>query len=60
MREAVNEMTHYGEFDYIVINDDFDHAREQLAAIFICDQMRVERQQQTHAQLLADLLKPNI
>lgn len=60
MREAVNEMTHYGEFDYIVINDDFDQARDQLAAIFICDQMRVERQQQTHAQLLADLLKPNI
>ena len=60
MREAVNEMTHYGEFDYIVINDDFDQARDQLAAIFICDQMRVERQPQTHAQLLADLLKPNI
>ena len=59
MREAVNEMTHYGEFDYIVINDDFDQAREELAAIFICDHMRVERQQQTHAQLLADLLKPN-
>ena len=57
MREAVNEMTHYPEFDYIVINDDFEQARDELAAIFVCNRMRLERQQQSHADLLADLLE---
>ncbi len=60
MHEAVSEMTHYGEFDYIVINDDFDQAREELVSIFVCNRMLLDHQQQTHAELLADLLKPNI
>ena len=59
MREAVSEMTHYGEFDYIIINDDFEQAREELAAIFVCNRMLLDYQQQTHAELLAGLLKPN-
>jgi guanylate kinase len=59
MREAVNEMTHYGEFDYIVINDDFDQAGEELASIFVCNRMLLNHQQQTHADLLAGLLEPN-
>jgi guanylate kinase len=60
MQEAVSEMSHYAEFDYIVINDDFDQAREELASIFICNRMRRAHQQQVHADLLADLLKQNI
>ena len=59
MREAVSEMTHYGEFDYIVINDDFEQAREELASIFVCNRMLTRHQEQTHADVLADLLKPN-
>ena len=59
MREAVSEMTHYGEFDYIVINDDFDEATEQLASIFVCNRLLLDGQQQRNAELLADLLKPN-
>ncbi|MGB5456279.1 MAG: guanylate kinase [Gammaproteobacteria bacterium] len=59
MQEAVSEMSHYAEFDYIVINDDFDQAREELASIFICNRMRLAHQQQVHADLLADLLKLN-
>lgn len=59
MREAVSEMTHYAEFDYIVINDDFEQAREELAAIFVCNRMRLEMQQQNHPKLLADLLEQN-
>jgi len=60
MREAVSEMMHYTEFDYIVINDDFDQAREELASIFVCNRMLLDHQQQSHADLLAGLLKPNI
>ena len=57
MREAVSEMSHFAEFDYIVINDDFDQAGEELASIFVCNRLRLEKQQQAHAGLLADLLK---
>ena len=60
MREAVSEMMHYAEFDYIVINDDFEQAREELASIFVCNRMLLDHQQQRHVDLLAGLLKPNI
>jgi guanylate kinase len=33
MREAVAEMSHYSEFDLLVVNDDFDAALEDLRAI---------------------------
>ncbi|MGB5396907.1 MAG: guanylate kinase [Gammaproteobacteria bacterium] len=56
MRDAVSEMSHYGEFDYIVINDEFERASEELAAIFISNRMLKDYQQQKHADLLAALL----
>jgi len=58
MKEAVSEMTHYAEFDYIVINDDFDTALQELASIFTSNRMLMVNQQQRHADLLAELLKP--
>ncbi len=33
MREAVSEMSHYKEFDHLVVNDDFDAALADLKAI---------------------------
>ena len=33
MRDAVSEMQHYDEFDYLVVNDDFDLALADLRAI---------------------------
>jgi guanylate kinase len=33
MREAVSEMSHYSEFDHLVVNDDFDLALADLQAI---------------------------
>jgi guanylate kinase len=33
MRDAVSEMSHYDEFDYVVVNDDFDAALADLRAI---------------------------
>jgi len=32
MRDAVSEMRHYDEFDYILVNDDFDLALQDLRA----------------------------
>jgi len=56
MQEAVSEMEHYVEFDYLVINDDFDDAVRDLSAIFLGQRMLLERQQARHQQLLAELL----
>ena len=56
MQEAISEMSHYVEFDYLIINDDFDEAREDLAAIIKGNRMLHEHQQQKHAELLAQLL----
>ena len=33
MRAAVSEMSHYKEFDYLVVNDDFNAALADLKAI---------------------------
>ncbi|NHW02917.1 guanylate kinase [Stutzerimonas degradans] len=56
MREAVSEMSHYVEYDYLVINDDFAHALIDLQAICRANQLRQPAQQQRHARLLSDLL----
>jgi len=56
MREAVSEMSHYAEYDYIVINDDFATALEDLKAIFRANLLSQEHQQQRHTELLAQLL----
>jgi guanylate kinase len=56
MQEAVSEMSHYVEFDYLVINDAFDEARDNLVAIIRGNRMTLERQQDQHAEMLAQLL----
>ena len=33
MHDAVSEMSHYDEFDFVVVNDDFDAAQDDLRAI---------------------------
>lgn len=56
MREAVSEMSHYVEYDYVVINDQFSHALEDLKAIFRARQLHQGVQQCRHAGLLERLL----
>lgn len=56
MREAVSEMTHYVEYDYLVINDDFAHALIDLQAIFRANQLLQSSQQQRYQGLLEHLL----
>jgi guanylate kinase len=33
LKDAVGDMSHWREFDYVVVNDDFDHALSELAGI---------------------------
>ncbi|MED5609312.1 MULTISPECIES: guanylate kinase [unclassified Pseudomonas] len=59
MYEAVNEMSHYVEYDHLVINDDFAHALEDLKSIFRARQLRQDAQQKRHERLLGELLQPS-
>ncbi|MDH4041904.1 MAG: guanylate kinase [Gammaproteobacteria bacterium] len=56
MAEAVEEMSHYVEGDYLVVNRDFDKALAELQAIISSQRLRTSRQQVELAQLLQDLL----
>jgi guanylate kinase len=56
MHDAVSEMSHYGEFDFLVINDDLEQAVVELSSIFICQRQNLDYQRQKHADLLAALL----
>jgi len=56
MRDAVNEMRHYDEFDYLVVNDDFDQALTELKSIFIANRLTNARQQVNLQPLLASLI----
>jgi len=57
MQDAVKEMSHYAEFDYIIVNDDFDEALQALAGIFKTSRLRQLQQAQRLKALLTDLLK---
>ena len=56
MRDAISEMSHFDEYDYLVINDDFDEARDELASILRSRRLRLPVQRQRQAALLAALL----
>lgn len=56
MRDAVTEMSHYSEFDYLIVNDDFNLALNQLKSIIIANRLQQKRQQALLAPLLNDLL----
>lgn len=56
MKEAINEMTHYVEADYLIINDDFDTALAEFKALVVSQRLKQSRQSQRHLGLLADLL----
>jgi guanylate kinase len=54
--EAVVEMGHYREFDYLVFNDDFDTALQQLRAIVLARRQRTEAQSLKNEEALRGLL----
>ncbi len=56
MDEAHQELAHHGEYDYLVVNEQFEQALEELAAICLQPRLRREPQEQRHAALLKALL----
>jgi len=54
--EAVVEMSHHHEYDYVVVNDRFDDAVADLIAIIRAERLRLPRQAKRYARLLESLL----
>ena len=57
---ARDEMSHFGEFDYLIVNEDFETALDELAAIFKASRLRRSAQMLRHDRLIRGLLaEPN-
>lgn len=49
---ARGEISHVGEFDYVIINNDFDRAAQQLVSIIRAERLRLPRQLASHTDLI--------
>ncbi|MGM3181776.1 guanylate kinase [Dickeya oryzae] len=56
MKQAVAEMSHYAEYDYLIVNDDFDLALLDLKTIIRAERLRLSRQKVRHDALITKLL----
>jgi len=56
MRDAENEISHYVEFDYLIVNDDFDRALAELITIISARRHSMAIQKDAQASLLKTLL----
>jgi guanylate kinase len=53
---AREEMSHFDEFDYVIVNEHFDTAVAEMCAIFVASRLRRQAQMERHAGLIAALL----
>ncbi|MEP6633212.1 MAG: guanylate kinase [Luteimonas sp.] len=53
---AREEMSHYGEFDYVIVNERFETAVDDMCAIFNASRLRKDVQVARHARLITALL----
>jgi guanylate kinase len=57
MEKAVDEMQHYLEYDYLIINDNFDSAIHDLKTIISAEHLCLSQQKCRHNKLILELLK---
>jgi len=57
MQAARDEMSHYREYDYVIVNEQFEHALFQLGSIFLERRLQAAPQARRHQQLIAQLLE---
>lgn len=56
MADARRELSHYAEYDYLVINDLFEQALEELKCIVHSERLRTPRSAERHLQALRGML----
>jgi len=56
MSEAESESSHFDEYNYLIVNDQFEPARQELCTIFTANRLEASRQAVKYKEVLADLL----
>jgi guanylate kinase len=56
MAAARTEMSHWAEYDYVLVNEVFDRALDELAAVFLAARLRRPAQAARHKSLIEKLL----
>jgi len=51
-------MQQYSNFDYIIINDDFNKALHDLEAVIIANRLTLSQQANRHEKLIQQLITP--
>jgi len=57
MKAARAEMIHHGEYEYIIVNRNFEQALDELGSIFVARRLRAATQQARHESLILSLLE---
>jgi len=57
MAQAKKECSQYQEFDYIIINDNFDQALTDLPTIVQNQRLKRSQQMEQHKELLEELVR---
>lgn len=56
MEKAQDELKHYKEFDYLIVNDEFTQASIELQSIIIANRLTLKKQEHKQKKLLSLLL----
>ena len=55
---AVEDIQQYLNFDYLIINDDFNKALHDLESVIIANRLRLSQQANRHQELIQELITP--
>lgn len=57
LMEAKKDIQHYAEYDYLIVNDDFDKAYLDLKSIVVANRLAIKHQAAIKHKLIEELLK---
>jgi len=60
LNKASEEISHFGEYDYLIVNDDFDRAVQDLTSIVLAERLKTEKQQIKQQDLLKEFIKTSV
>lgn len=56
MSKAIDEISHYNEYDYVIVNDVFEQALADFQAILRAERLTLAHQQKQNQALIEQLL----
>ena len=45
MSKALSEISHYNEYDYVIVNDDFDESLLNMRSIILSNRQKTDKQE---------------